>query len=199
MKKLDKLEFLNSHALQLESHLTHAIRVFQNLDEHDLNCRPAGGGWSVAECLEHLNTYYRYYLPLLEAGVLKGRKTGAGSYAASWLGRYFQKMMDPDRGQGTYKAAARHLPVVGQSGYAVVAEFMDFQERLSKLLEEMRQIDINSVKIRTSLSALIKLNAGDTVAFLITHDERHIRQANRNLSSAFSAGTPFLRQAASAV
>ncbi|HEY0896482.1 MAG TPA: DinB family protein [Sphingobacteriaceae bacterium] len=188
MKKLDKLAFLKSLDEQTESHLTQAIRVFQNLDEQDLNRRPAGGGWSIAECLEHLNTYYRYYLPLLEEGIRKGMKNNAGSYASSWLGRYFQKMMDPDRGRGKYKAAGMHQPVPHDNGYAVVAEFIDFQERLSKILTGMRDIDINAVRIPISLSSLIRLNAGDTVAFLVTHDERHIRQANRHLSSAFSTG-----------
>jgi hypothetical protein len=187
MKKLNKLQFLQDLHQQVESHLAHAVRVFQNLDEEDLSQRPDNGGWSISECLEHLNTYYRYYLPRLEEGILKGENTDTVSFASSWLGRYFQKMMDPDRGSGKYKAAGRHQPVLTKSGYAVVAEFIDFQERLGEVLRDMQRVDIDAVRIPASISSLIRLNAGDAVAFLITHDERHIRQANRILKSPFSA------------
>jgi hypothetical protein len=181
MKTLNKQEFLEALQEQVESHLTQAAHVFQNLDEQVLNQRPEGGGWSISECLEHLNTYSRYYLPRLEEGLLKAGQSDTISFKSSWLGDYFQKMMDPDRGSKKHKAACRHLPAIAKSGYGVVAEFIDFQERLCKVLIGYRVLDLNAVKIPTSLTSLIRLNAGDTIAFLITHDERHIRQANRIL------------------
>ena len=182
MKSLSKSEFLRGLQQQVEAHLSQAIEIYQNLDQQALLARPDNGGWNICECLVHLNTYSLYYLPKLEERISIGTKANPQSFSSSWLGNYFQKMMDPERGSKKYKAASNHLPTLAKACHEIVAEFIEHQERLCQMLERCQDLDLNAIRIPTSLSSLIRLNLGDTLAFLITHDERHIRQANRNLA-----------------
>jgi len=46
---------------------------FANLTEQQLNWRPGGEQWSVAQCFDHLVTANEAYLPTLES-VLSGNK-----------------------------------------------------------------------------------------------------------------------------
>jgi hypothetical protein len=182
MKTTNKLKFLQGLKQQVESHLSQAVNTFKNLNEHVLNQQAENGGWSICQCLEHLNTYSRYYLPRLELCVSRATKANPEFFSVSWLGSYFQAMMDPDKSSKKFKAVSKHMPGGTNTGYEVVAEFIDNQERLLRVLVGCEDIDLNVIKIATSISSFIRLSAGDTLAFLITHDERHIRQANKNLA-----------------
>lgn len=163
----------------VEQHLQQAISVYQNLSSEVLNKAPLTGGWSITQCLEHLNTYYRYYLPLLSNHSYKP----VLEVKRGWLGDYFIKMMDPDRKVTKYKASKGHLPSARIDAHQVVAEFIRHQEEMFQLLSTADKLDLNGIRIPTSINKLIRLRMGDTLAFLIIHDERHIRQANCNINS----------------
>jgi hypothetical protein len=71
MKPVNKERFLDKLENKVESHIQEAVRVFQNADEQTL-LRPApNGGWSIAQCLDHLNSYGNYYLPYIQNGLNK--------------------------------------------------------------------------------------------------------------------------------
>lgn len=55
---------------EVDRHLIQAIKVYQNLSQDELNNQPSSGGWSIAQCLEHLNSYGDYYFPKM--GILSG-------------------------------------------------------------------------------------------------------------------------------
>ena len=79
---------------QVESHISLVIRKFQNLPTDVLSRRPANGGWSIAECLWHLNSYGDYYLPAIEKGLACGYPVST-TFSSSWLGAYFTRLMQP--------------------------------------------------------------------------------------------------------
>ena len=69
MKTENKIVLLETLETTVESHLRDVLHDFQNLTETEL-LRPAGnGGWSIAQCLEHLNRYGNYYLPQIKTGI----------------------------------------------------------------------------------------------------------------------------------
>lgn len=179
---------VNSNALldaleqQTESHLFEAIHSFQNLNDKKLLQPAVNGGWSIAQCLEHLNRYGKYYLPTIEKGLAKNFKS-TGEFKSSWLGSYFTKMMSPDSGKKKIKTFKEYSPAPQLNAHAVVAEFIHQQETLLKYLRLARTKDLNKIKIPISISRWIKLKLGDTFQFLIAHNERHMRQAKKNLSN----------------
>lgn len=179
---MDKQALLSSLESRVESHLQEAVRVFQNLDEKTLLLPSPTGGWSIAQCLEHLNSYGHYYLPQLFKSLEKAKTTaGETVYKSTWLGNYFVKMMEPSTGTRKFNAFNDHIPSPQLDAYTVVAEFIHQQEQLLRMLTLSRKADLNGPKIPISIASWIKLKPGDVLRFLIAHNERHIQQAKRNL------------------
>jgi uncharacterized damage-inducible protein DinB len=180
MKKVKSKDLLDQLEAKVESHLSEAIRSIQNLSEEKLLRPAANGGWSIAQCLEHLNRYGDYYLPAIQKG-LKKDFPSSENFNSSWLGNYFTKMMDPQTGKKKITTFKEYSPAPQLDAYAVVAEFIRQQEYLLELLRSARFRDLNRIKIPISISRWIRLRLGDTFRFLIAHDERHMQQAKRNL------------------
>lgn len=182
MKAADKNQLLDALENKVEKHLAHAIRVYQNLPAEQLLQPAANGGWSIAQCLDHLNSYGHYYLPRIREGLARPR-TGApaATFQSTWLGAWFIRSMDPASGKKKYKALKGHIPAADLDAAAVVAEFIHQQEDLLSCLSACRPADLNAIKIPLTISRWIKLRLGDVLQFLIAHNERHLQQADRNL------------------
>jgi len=173
---LDNLESL------VESHLQTAIQRFQNLSAATLLQPSPTGGWSIAQCLQHLNTYGHYYLPQIKTGLaLNAGKAASATFTSTWLGRYFTRTMDPATNQKKYKAFKNYSPPPNLDAYAVVAEFIQQQEELIGYLRSARTADLNTIKIPVSIAKWLKLHLGDVLQFVIAHNQRHLLQAQRNL------------------
>ena len=172
-----------------ESVLEKAVRDWQLLPVEQLNKQPAPNAWSAAQCLEHLNFYGRHYLPEIEKAIAKGEKPAAKTFKSGWLGDYFYRLMLPNT-EGALKskmnAPKNAIPPQDLDARAVLAEFIEQQERLLTLIERARQVDLASVRVPISLSKWIRLKLGDTFLFLVAHIERHVLQAQRATVQATS-------------
>lgn len=161
-----------------EIHIRKAIAEYQNMqDEHLL--QPAhDGGWSIAQCLDHLNGYGNFYFPLMHKG-MENHTSADPDYSSTWLGNQFTKSLHPDTGKQKMNAFKAHRPPRELNAKAVVAEFIRQQEDLLGMMKLARQRDLNKIKIPTSISNWVRMNLGDTFRFIVAHNERHIRQADR--------------------
>lgn len=180
MKKVESEKLINNLEDRVELHLKLAIEEFQNLEEELLLAPANDNGWSIAQCLEHLNRYGNYYLPQIEEAMVKKRHLNpAEFFKSSWAGNYFTKMMEPETGKKKIKAFKNYRPERELEPHSVVAEFIHQQEKLLKLLNESRNKNLNKIKIPVSIAKWMKLKLGDVFQFLIAHNERHIKQALR--------------------
>ena len=164
-----------------EAQLKEVILLFQPLQEEALLRPSATGGWSIAQCLDHLNSYGNYYLPQIEKGIAKNN-TFQPTFKSSWLGAYFIRIMDPKTSTSKYKAFKGHQPAASLNAHAVVAEFIRQQEQLLLLLRQAQTSDLNAVRIPISIMKWLRLKLGDVFQFVIAHNERHLLQAKRNLN-----------------
>lgn len=178
MSTIDKKAFIADLYQRTEIMLEKAVRQYQNLDEASLNFSTTNDSWSIAEVLSHLNSYGNYYLPKMEAVLQQPHELSLRAYTASWLGTYFINMMDANRSAKRYKAAKQHQPKVVDA-YVEVAQFINQQERMLKCLKAFETVDISRTRIAISIAKFIKLNLGDVLAFLVTHNERHVQQIKR--------------------
>jgi uncharacterized damage-inducible protein DinB len=173
---------LNSLAARVEEHIQFAVNRLQNLPEKVLLAPASNGGWSVAQCLEHLNTYGYHYLPAIEKGFLSNADLPASpKFRNSRLGQYFTYLMTPESGT-KMKTAAKHDPSNELDAYAVIAEFIRQQETMLIFLRKGENTDLNKIKISISISNFLKLPLGDVLQFIVAHDARHVKQAARVLS-----------------
>ncbi|GAA4329272.1 hypothetical protein GCM10023149_33880 [Mucilaginibacter gynuensis] len=136
-KELDRTRFFDQLHELAEQPLRQAISVYQNLSIDTLDRPSADGGWSMTQCLEHLNTYHRHYLPLITTTIAKDPGGSSVNVKRGWLGNYFIRLMDPDHKATKYKAMTKHVPAAGLHASEVIAEFMDHQERLSKFKNDI--------------------------------------------------------------
>lgn len=181
MKPVNKAALLKRLEDRVEEHISDTISLFQNLSAGDLNKPSASGGWSIAQCLNHLNSYGDFYLPHIQRQLFKLPDANMSEFTSSWFGAYFTKMMDPQNGKKKYKAMKGHIPATDLDAAKVVGEFLRQQELLMGYLRQASKKDLNKIKIPISISKLIKLRLGDVFQFLIAHNERHMQQAKRNL------------------
>src|SRR6187431_1960583 len=68
------------------------------LSDDQFAWQPRPGAWSVALCIEHLNTTARVYLPRLDeaiANAIRRGTYGEGPFSYDMLGRFFATAMEP--------------------------------------------------------------------------------------------------------
>lgn len=181
MKKITKTLLLDQLEARIEQHLKIVTSAFQNLNEAELLKQATHGGWSIAQCLEHLNSYGRYYLPAIQKGISTSKDTAAPTFKSSWLGAYFTRLMEPGTQSKAMKSPREYKPRPDLDASKVIAEFMEQQEFLLSLLRRAATKDIGKIRIPISIARWIRLKLGDVFGFIVAHNERHIQQAKRNL------------------
>ncbi len=179
MKTIDKQPWLIHLEQHVDQHLQEAIR-FQNMDETQLQTPSPSGGWSISQCLSHLNSYGQYYLPRLKTSVENQREAPAStSFTSSWLGAYLTRITDPKTSTKKFKAVAQHQPTDNVPARQVVAEFIDQQEGMLSLIRKAGRVDVNTGRISVSIFPLLRLSIGEVLQFMVAHNERHVQQAKR--------------------
>ena len=175
---------------QTESILNKAISEWQMIKHSQFALKESPEKWSATQCLEHLNSYGRYYLPVMEKAIQEARKKNwkpAVHFKSGWLGNYFTQLMTPKEDGSLSKKMSSpkdHYPVSNFNSPQVIAVFIEQQEKLLQLLEEARNIDLNKASCPISIAKFIKLKLGDTFLFFIAHQYRHVLQAERALQAA---------------
>ena len=185
MNKFKSEELINELQADVKQIIA-AAEHLQTADPVKLNYCPAEGAWSVAQVLEHLNAYNRYYLPAIENSMIASTKPATPWFKAGWIGNYFTKLMRPGyNGKIKYKMKApkNHTPKLVVDAKAVLKAFNDQQIELLRLLEDAKYKNIGSIRTPISISRFIKLKTGDTFRFLIAHEQRHFLQIKQTLQS----------------
>ena len=182
MQTFSQTEFLNQVEQQLESQLQEVISVFQNLPE-DVHIKPSStNGWSIAECIAHLNTYAEFYNTRIEEAISKSPKLEEpGVFKHSFIGKYFINSMDSAKSKKKFKALKRHTPVKIGNPNHVVSIFIQHLEKMLDLLKQAKFKNLRKNSVTTSITPWLKINSGDALQFLLTHNKRHLEQAKRNL------------------
>ncbi|ASZ10075.1 DinB family protein [Chitinophaga pendula] len=164
-----------------------ADQTLRNTAPNLLLKAPGVGRWNAVQCLEHLNSYGRFYLPALERTIAKGeqqQRAPQPAFKSSRLGDYFTNMMLP-RNDGSVsvkmQAPKEHRPGAGLDTAAVIDTFVSQQEALHALLGRAAGVNLQQLKVPTSLTRLLRLPLGDTFRFLVAHEQRHMLQAHNAL------------------
>lgn len=190
MKKFKSEELID----QLEGDVRQLVAAAEHLQQADavkLSYPPEQGSWSVAQVLEHLNMYNRYYLPAIERAMVHITKDTNAWFVPGFWGNYFTRMMMPKNVfeiKNKMKAPKNYVPEKGVNVEAVFREFQQHQQKLLQLLEVARRRNLNTIHIPISITKLVRLRLGDTFRFLIAHEQRHMIQA-RNAIKAVGVAT----------
>lgn len=175
-------ELLSELEAYVQNHMNFAKSLLE-ISEENLQYKQNEKSWSVLECLEHLNLYGDFYIPEITKRLKKSNSTSKPEFKSGFLGNKSAIDMLPKEDMKTMNTFKSKNPVNSSlQKENILLKFIKQQEDLLALLALAAKKDLT--KIKTSLTLpLLKFRLGDTLRFVIFHNERHIVQAKRVLKS----------------
>ena len=147
--------------------------------------------WSVAQCIEHLRITTEQYRPGVEALIIRVRTSDAGrrdaAYRPTLVGGFFLKFVQPTY-RTKLKAPKAFKPDAAGVPASVLERFADQQDVLLELIRRADECDLNRGKLASPVSPLVRLTLGDALSILVTHQRRHLGQAQRVIDSPVFPG-----------
>lgn len=185
MKKV-AIPILIRRLSSLTEHFAEEVKTeFGSMSSHQLNWQPNDRTWSIAQCLAHLNAYYRYYIPVLKGKISTTRFTdtpdfftssplGVAVYSSVKLG----KLKNVKR---KLKSTKDYNPIINTSLSLenVIEEYVQHSKDYKEVLKAGALINLRKTKCPLSLRPVVKLNLGDAFVFLTYHNERHVEQMRK--------------------
>lgn len=166
---------------QISEIKTYAQNLVKDMSAADFNKQPKTGGWSVGECFEHMNILGRGYVANLQKAVADGRKkglTGSGKVKYGFFAQKFISSMEPP-----YKMKLKTTPAMQNkdknlSKENVLAEFLKIQDELLEILKSAQGLDFKKIKAPSMFFKLFKMNVGEWLGSMASHERRHLWQAS---------------------
>lgn len=186
---LEKLREDSLQLLQQVEQLSNSTPL-EMLEKNDGN-----GRWNSLQVLEHLNTYYRYYLPLIEAKIKSAPADFAPMFRPGWLGEFFTRSMQPVSGNIKHKMKAlkNHVPGLALDRNLVMDEFLEWQRKLVYIIQLSEAVNLNKLRIPITITPLIRLKLGNVLRFIVAHNNRHFLQIQKLLGEFTGTGQAILR------
>jgi hypothetical protein len=147
--------------------------LVKGVGNEQLQRKPAEGGWSMAEVLEHLAVANESYLSAIGATPLVPVRRDAKPWQPSLFGRMltfaFRKPRLRMKSPRVFAPGARPRD-------AVFHGFLRTQLELRRALERHLSSDLNLTRVTSPAVRWVRFNLGDCFEILITHADRHLDQ-----------------------
>jgi DinB superfamily len=156
-----------------------ASELVSGLTEQQFNWRPDDHGWSISQCLLHLNLVGHRCVPMLESTLTDARTqglVGSGPFRHGWLGDWIIAKTEPPS-RHRYWAPRAFTPAQGQPLSAVLPAFRHLQDQLASQLEQAVGVDLARVKMPAPEARMLRFNLHVTFCWIAAHERRHLWQA----------------------
>ncbi len=157
------------------------VKEFKALSDDKLNFKETENNWSALECVEHLNLYAEFYNPVLKKSITESLTNPNECFKSGVIGNYFVRSMYPKKKWNKMKTSKDKNPSGSTLDKYVLDRFIQHQHVLLDIITASREVNLTKTKTAISISKLIKLRLGDTLRFVVAHNERHIMQAEKTL------------------
>ena len=172
---------IDAFRVQFEQISAEADALVAPLSDAQFAWQPAPDSWSVAQCIDHLNTTAREYLPMMDEGIADAIRRGLykpGPYAYNWIGRLMVWMFDP-KVRVRAKAPQAFQPPVGRPRHDVMAAFRAYQVQYIDRLRQANGLDLARARVTSPVTRMIRMPLGSAFALTVAHERRHLQQARR--------------------
>ncbi len=167
---------LNEIRTQLENAKSEAERVASGFSEAQLWQPPPDGGWSVGECLAHLNIVGEGYTLRLKPALQKEQdKKGSGPFRLGLLGGFFVRSLAPNA-RPKLKTPKSFQPEP-QAG--ATERFLFLQDELLEVVHRAEGKKLERIVISSPVSRLLRLSVFEALNAVTIHQLRHLQQAAR--------------------
>lgn len=152
---------------------------FGDLPVDELNRKPNGQTWSIAENMQHLITVNESYFPIVEqlqAGKYKPPFLSRIAFLVKFMGNAFLKGVDPAR-RNKMKTFPMWEPVEVQMHNDIVADFTRHQSKLKKQISTAAPFLEKGAIISSPANRNIVYTLEKAFDIIVAHEERHLNQA----------------------
>jgi hypothetical protein len=190
MKRIKVSELIEKLTTLVEYGADDVSNQMTTLSAEQLNFQPNERTWSVAQCLAHLNAYYRYYIPVFRGKISNTRfHEPTSHFTSSPLGVAVYRSVKLGKVKNVkrkLKSVKDYNPLINKSLSTenVIEEYLDHVNDFKLVLKEGAAINLRKTKCPLSLRPVVKLNLGDSLIFIAYHNERHIEQMKRLMKSS---------------
>ena len=154
------------------------VENFLTLNEAKLNNRLNDNSWNILECVEHLNRYFKFYIPEIKKQIQCSNYNPSIEFKTGYLGDYFANSMKTGRIK-PMKTLKSMNPIHSKLTKHVLHDFLVYQKQLLVLIDLSSKVSLTRTKTAISISKFIKLRLGDTLRVVVYHNQRHIIQAQK--------------------
>ena len=138
------------------------------------------GGWSVQECLRHLNVTGELYVEKLESVISAARANGETDkepFRYGFLGGLFIYSQEPPV-RLKVKTFEVFQPTQA-SDERVLPTFLTLQEKLRDLLQRADGLPLDKLRIASPESKWLKMSVFEAFGLVLAHERRHLWQARQ--------------------
>lgn len=162
--------------------------LLDGMDDETFNRKPSEKGWSVGECVVHLNTISKGYLPVMEAVLTPDAPRADGPFRWGWLSRRFIEAVRPGSRSMPTLPAMKPPETDGFSSTIdrerAVARFDADTDRWLALCERADGLDLARIRVAEPFLPLLRLPLGANLEAMGLHAVRHVQQAERAAARA---------------
>ncbi len=164
---------------ELEVVSKEAQAVAEGIDPTRMTKRPASGGWSVAEILQHLILTADAMLPLIEGALAQLEREGRKSTAEAGLGVMgwlLVKALEPPPRMKS-KTSKPFEPVAVGDPQTLASRLLETNAGLAAAIDRATGLATNTVKIASPFNASVRYNVYAALRITLVHARRHLWQA----------------------
>ena len=158
-----------------------ARRVTEGLPATAWSRRPPSGGWSIGECLMHLNITSERYVPLLDDALRSIRTRGLladGTLRRDFLGYMLSSFLEPPA-RMRIVTPPPFRPSQVDPMPDVLERFDYLQQELLVRLERGAGLALDRQRIVSPFNSRVRYNLYAAFCVLTAHQRRHLWQAER--------------------
>ena len=175
---------LDGFRRQFEALADEADSLAGSLTDDQFNWKPPSGGWSVAQCIDHLNVTARTYLPKLDEGIadaIRRGMYGEGPFRYGWIAGLFVSAIEPPP---RFKSKAQKVfqPAPARPRPETLAAFRAYQVQFVDRLRQANNLDLARARVQSPATKLLRLPLGAAFAVMVAHERRHMLQARNVLA-----------------
>lgn len=159
--------------------------AFLRLTDEELGFSPAPGTWSIVEVFGHLNLSNEIYIRYILPRVTLAADRPSDDFSSTWLGDWaYEKIVPrPDGSVFKMNTAKSVRPVKPNTDVReVLHHFHRTCDALDDILRHSATKDLRRIRIPFHFIPLLHFSLGETLRFVIAHNERHLLQAQRLLN-----------------
>ncbi|HYD51753.1 MAG TPA: DinB family protein [Gemmatimonadaceae bacterium] len=171
---------------QLAAVEAEARALVRALDAETGTRRPCAGGWSVAECLDHLAVANRVYLGAMREPAARARRAGRMRRRPAMpglLGGLFVRSLEPPARHRS-RAPRNIVPRVGPALADAFDAFLDAHAAVGAFLRENADLDLASIRFPNPLVRGIRFSLATGLHVIAAHERRHLWQARKVVAEA---------------